>query len=111
MTERTPKEQASIRSVLVRTKLSDAEVQASLKSLPGWGVEAGAIVKTFKFAKFAEGIAFVQRVAQAADAMDHHPDIDIRYTKIRVALSTHDAGGITGMDTKLAARIDALERA
>ena len=92
----------------MRTKLTDGEVQAALKSLPGWGVESGAIVKTFKFSRFADGIAFVQRVAKAADAMDHHPDIDIRYTKIRVALSTHDAGGITGMDTKLAGQIESL---
>ena len=91
----------------MRTKLSDAEVQKSLETLPGWSLESGAIVKTYKFSKFAEGIAFVQRVAVEADKMDHHPDIDIRYTRIRVALSTHDAGGITGMDTRLAARIDA----
>ena len=94
----------------MRTKLTDSEVQAALKSLPGWSVESGAIVKTFKFGKFADGIAFVQRVAVAADKMDHHPDIDIRYTRIRIALSTHDAGGITGMDTKLARQIDQLER-
>jgi 4a-hydroxytetrahydrobiopterin dehydratase len=92
----------------MRTKLSDAEVQHALKSLPGWSVESGAIVKTYKFARFADGIAFVQRVAVAADRMDHHPDIDIRYTKIRVALSTHDAGGITAMDTKLATEIEGL---
>lgn len=92
----------------MRTKLTETEVNAALSTLPGWSLENGAIVKTFKFGKFAEGIAFVQRVAEAADAMDHHPDIDIRYTRIRVALSTHDAGGITGMDTKLAARIEAL---
>jgi 4a-hydroxytetrahydrobiopterin dehydratase len=94
----------------MRAKLNDSEVQASLKTLPGWSLEGGAIVKTFKFGKFAEGIAFVQRVAAEADKMDHHPDIDIRYTKIRVALSTHDAGGITGMDTKLAAQIDRMEK-
>jgi 4a-hydroxytetrahydrobiopterin dehydratase len=92
----------------VRTKLSEGEVQAALKTLPGWNVESGAITKTFQFPKFAEGIAFVSRVAQAADAMDHHPDIDIRYTKVRVALSTHDAGGITAMDTRLAAQVEAL---
>jgi 4a-hydroxytetrahydrobiopterin dehydratase len=92
----------------MRTKLSESDVANALKSLPEWSVESGAIVKTFKFAKFADGIAFVQRVAKAADAMDHHPDIDIRYTKIRVALSTHDAGGITVMDTKLASEIDGL---
>jgi 4a-hydroxytetrahydrobiopterin dehydratase len=92
----------------MRTKLSESDVANALKSLPEWSVESGAIVKTFKFAKFADGIAFVQRVAKAADAMDHHPDIDIRYTKIRVALSTHDAGGITVMDTKLASEIEGL---
>jgi 4a-hydroxytetrahydrobiopterin dehydratase len=95
----------------MRTKLSDSEIQASLKTLPGWGLEGGAIVKTYKFGKFADGIAFVQRVAKAADAMDHHPDIDIRYTKIRVALSTHDAGAITASDTKLASIIEGLEKA
>jgi 4a-hydroxytetrahydrobiopterin dehydratase len=93
----------------MRTKLTDAELQTALQALPGWGLESGAIVKTYKFGKFADGIAFVSRVAQAADAMDHHPDIDIRYTKIRVALSTHDAGGITGMDTKLASQIEKLQ--
>lgn len=94
----------------MRARLNDSEVQASLKTLPGWSLEGGAIVKTFKFGKFAEGVAFVQRVAVEADKMDHHPDIDIRYTKIRVALSTHDAGGVTAMDTKLAGVINALER-
>ena len=92
----------------MRTKLNEADLATALKSLPGWSVEGGAIVKTYKFGKFADGIAFVQRVAKAADAMDHHPDIDIRYTKIRVALSTHDAGGITAMDTKLASQIEGL---
>ena len=92
----------------MRTKLTEAELTAALKSLPGWGVEGGAIVKTFKFGKFADGIAFVQRIAVEADRMDHHPDIDIRYTRIRVALSTHDAGGITGMDVRLASVIEGL---
>jgi 4a-hydroxytetrahydrobiopterin dehydratase len=94
----------------MRTKLSESEVQASLETLPGWSLEGGAIVKTFKFGKFADGIAFLQRVAVEADRMDHHPDIDIRYTKIRVALSTHDADGITAMDTKLAGEIERLSR-
>ena len=92
----------------MRTKLSDSDITAALKSLPGWSLEGGAIVKTYKFGKFADGIAFVHRIAQAADAMDHHPDIDIRYTKIRVALSTHDAGGITASDAKLASIIEGV---
>ena len=92
----------------MRTKLSETEVQTALQGLPGWGLEGGAIVKTYKFGRFADGIAFVQRIAVAADKMDHHPDIDIRYTKIRIALSTHDAGGITAMDTRLAGEIERL---
>jgi 4a-hydroxytetrahydrobiopterin dehydratase len=94
----------------MRTRLNDIELQSALKTLTGWRVEGGAIVKTFTFGKFADGIAFVQRVAKAADEMDHHPDIDIRYTKIRVALSTHDAGGITEMDTRLASQVNRLEK-
>ena len=87
----------------MRTKLTEREVQAAVQALPGWSVEDGAIVKIFKFGKFADGIDFVGRIAAEADRMDHHPDIDIRYTRIRVALSTHDAGGITALDTSLAA--------
>ena len=94
----------------MRTKLTDAAIRTALQTLPGWSVENGAIVKSYKFGKFADGIAFVQRVAVAADAMDHHPDIDIRYTTIRVALSTHDADGVTAMDTKLAVEIEKLKR-
>jgi 4a-hydroxytetrahydrobiopterin dehydratase len=94
----------------MRTKLSDEDLKSALESLPGWVREGSAITRTFKFSKFADGIAFVQRVAKAADAMDHHPDIDIRYTSIRIALSTHDAGGITGMDVRLAREIEKVER-
>jgi 4a-hydroxytetrahydrobiopterin dehydratase len=92
----------------MRAKLTDDQIRTELKTLGGWGRENDALTKTFKFARFADGIAFVQRVATAADAADHHPDIDIRYTKIRIALSTHDAGGITGTDVKLARQIDTL---
>ena len=63
-------------------------------------------MKTYTFGTFAEGIAFVNRVAKAADAANHHPDIDIRYTKITCILSTHDAGGVTDADLKLADEIE-----
>ena len=94
----------------MRTKLTDNDIKKALEALPGWSLENGAIVKSYKFGKFADGIAFVPRVAVAADAMDHHPDIDIRYTTIRVALSTHDADGVTALDTKLAGEIEKLKR-
>jgi 4a-hydroxytetrahydrobiopterin dehydratase len=91
----------------MRQKLSDLDIQRALGALPGWARRGETLVKTFTFNKFAEGIAFVDRIAVAADAMDHHPDIDIRYTKIMIALSTHDAGGITQSDLTLAEQIEA----
>ena len=88
-------------------KLTDAEIAQRLKAMPEWTREGDAIRKTFSFGKFADGIRFVDRVAVAADAMDHHPDIDIRYTKITMTLATHSAGGLTAKDFDLAAQIDA----
>jgi len=92
----------------MRQKLSDLEIQRALGTLSGWMRRGDVLTKTFTFDRFAEGIAFVDRVAKAADAMDHHPDIDIRYTKITMALSTHDAGGITQSDLSLAETIEGL---
>jgi 4a-hydroxytetrahydrobiopterin dehydratase len=92
----------------MRNKLSDLEIQRALGRLPGWSRRADTLVKTFSFQRFADGITFVNRVAKAADAMDHHPDIDIRYTKITFTLSTHDAGGVTDADLKLAEQIEKL---
>ena len=77
------------------TKLSDIEIQRALGARPGWTRRNDALTRTFEFPTFAAGIAFVNRVAKVADKMDHHPDIDIRYTKISFSLSTHSAGGIT----------------
>jgi len=88
-------------------KLSDEEIRSALGNLSGWSRNGDAIERTFSFQRFADGIAFVDRMAALADAADHHPDIDIRYTKIKVALSTHDAGGITQADVDLAGQISA----
>jgi len=88
-------------------KLSDLEIQRALGGMSGWARRGDALTKTFTFERFADAIAFVGRVAVAADAMNHHPDIDIRYTKVTMSLSTHDAGGITQADLDLAGRIDA----
>jgi 4a-hydroxytetrahydrobiopterin dehydratase len=92
-------------------KLSDAEITAELGRLNGWLRDGNALVKTFTFARFADGIQFVQRLAVVADDMDHHPDIDIRYTKVRIGLSTHSAGGITALDVKLAGEAERLATA
>jgi 4a-hydroxytetrahydrobiopterin dehydratase len=92
-------------------RLSDLEIQRALGTLAGWARRGNALTKSFTWPTFAEGIAFVGRVAKAADAANHHPDIDIRYTKVTCALSTHDAGGITDADLALAATIETLANA
>jgi 4a-hydroxytetrahydrobiopterin dehydratase len=90
----------------MRTKLSDLEIRRAIGSLPGWSRKGDALNKTYSFARFADGIRFVQQVAEVADKMNHHPDIDIRYTNIAFSLSTHDAGGITQRDLELANAIE-----
>jgi len=74
--------------------------------LPDWQIESGELVRTFKFEDFVAAMGFVNRVADLAEAAAHHPDIDIRYNRVRLALVTHDAGGITGKDFDLAAAAD-----
>jgi len=90
------------------SRLNDIEVQRELGTLKGWMRRGDALVKTFAFAKFLDGIAWVNKVAEAAERLDHHPDLDVRYTKITASLSTHSAGGITANDFALAREIDAL---
>lgn len=90
----------------MRQKLSDLEVQRALGGLPGWARRGGALAKTFSFDRFADGIRFIDRLARVADDMNHHPDIDVRYTKVTIMLSTHDAGGITEADLRLAEKIE-----
>jgi 4a-hydroxytetrahydrobiopterin dehydratase len=91
-------------------KLSDLEIQRALGALNGWSRRGDTLTKTFAFDKFADGIAFVDRVAKIADEMNHHPDIDVRYTKITMTLSTHAAGGITQSDLTLAERAESAVR-
>lgn len=88
--------------------LSDIEIQRALGQLPGWSRRSNVIAKTFTMATFPAGIAFVRRIADAAESAQHHPDIDIRYTKITIALSTHDSGGLTAKDIDLAKVIEGL---
>lgn len=75
-------------------------------TLPGWARKGDALSKSYDFARFADGIRFVDQVAELADAMNHHPDIDVRYTRITFSLSTHDAGGVTQSDLDLAKAIE-----
>ena len=92
------------------TALDDDEISIRLGGLPEWERQGDEIVKTFELPTFPDAIAFVTRIADRAEAANHHPDLDIRYRKVRVALSTHDAGGLTDNDFDLAAEIeDCLE--
>lgn len=88
------------------TSLSDIEIQRRLGAHPGWSRRGNALTRTFEFPTFPAAIAFVNRVAEVAERMDHHPDIDIRYTKVTCSLWTHTAGGISQRDFRLAEAID-----
>jgi 4a-hydroxytetrahydrobiopterin dehydratase len=86
--------------------LPDESIDQRLAALPGWSRESDEIVKTYELPSFPDAIAFVTRVADLAEQADHHPDLDIRYRNVRVALSTHSEGGITDKDFALAAEIE-----
>jgi 4a-hydroxytetrahydrobiopterin dehydratase len=88
--------------------LSGAVIEEKLKALPSWSLSEGAMVKQLEFADFVAAMDFVNQVADKAEAASHHPDIDIRYNKVRLALVSHDAGGLTERDFDLAAAIDNL---
>jgi 4a-hydroxytetrahydrobiopterin dehydratase len=91
-------------------KLDDSALMQALKELPHWQHDkaAGAIRRSFAFADFVEAFGFMTRVALKAQAAGHHPDWSNGYNKVEIALSTHDAGGITRNDIDLAKAIDAL---
>lgn len=88
--------------------LDEKTVAAKLLALPQWKFEGGELVRTLEFANFVEAMQFVNGVAEMAEGAGHHPDIDIRYNKVRLALVSHDAGGLTERDFDLAAGIDSL---
>ena len=91
-----------------RTPLSKEELDKFRAAHPEWEVAGNAIQRTYVFKKFLDGIEFVRQVAQVAEKHDHHPDIDIRYTKVKLFLTTHDAGGLTFRDPAVASEADAL---
>jgi len=90
-------------------KLSEQQIQAQLGELDGWRREGETIVRELALADFAAAIAFVDAVAELAEAANHHPDILVHgWNKLRLTLSTHSEGGLTDSDFALAAQIDAL---
>lgn len=88
-------------------KLEQDAIDSALQGLTGWSQEGQSIRRQYEFADFTGAIDFVNRVAPLANAADHHPDIDIRYNKVLLSLSTHSEGGLTEKDFQLAAQIDA----
>jgi 4a-hydroxytetrahydrobiopterin dehydratase len=92
----------------MREPLGQTDLLEAVSKLPKWALEKGELVQSITFKNFVEAMEFVNRIAVAAEAVNHHPDIDIRYNKVRLALVTHDAGGITHNDIEMAAAIDGM---
>ena len=88
--------------------LTDSEIQAALGSLSGWQRNGLAIQRVFRFADFKEAMKFVNKIADAAEQANHHPDIDIRYNTVTMALVSHDSGGVTQRDVRMAGIINGI---
>jgi len=89
-----------------RARLTEDEITTGLAALPNWTREGDSLTRTAEAASFPAAIRVVDAVAETAEQLDHHPDIDIRWRTLRFVLSTHSAGGLTSLDLTLAARID-----
>jgi 4a-hydroxytetrahydrobiopterin dehydratase len=96
------------RSHVMADLMKAPELKERLKKIPEWELEKKHIERTFEFDDFADAIDFVNSVSEVAEEEEHHPDIDIRYNKVRLVLSTHSKGGLTELDFGLAERIDTL---
>jgi len=88
--------------------LTDSEIQKALGSLPGWQRNGVAIQRIFEFPDFKAAMQFVNKTADAAEQANHHPDIDIRYNKVTMALVSHDSGGVTPRDVRMAEKINQI---
>ncbi len=86
--------------------LSKARIESELKDLDGWKLDRDFITKTFEFKTFMAGIKFVDDVARIAEEEEHHPDIHVRYTTIKLSIQTHSEGGVTEWDIGLAKQIE-----
>lgn len=90
----------------MKTKLNDTELKELLLTLPEWRLQDGKLVREWTFKDFIEAMAFVNRIAEMAEAAGHHPDIDIRYNHVLLGLESHDASGITKRDADMAVQIN-----
>lgn len=87
-------------------KLTQQELEHALTTASGWQLASGKLERTWTFPDFVKAMEFVNKVAGIAEEAGHHPDIDIRYNRVTLGLVTHDAGGITAADTRMAARLN-----
>lgn len=92
-------------------KLSDQQVSEELEKVNGWAVENGQLAKTFSFPNYLAGVDFASNVGRTAEELNHHPDILIKWCKVRVSVNTHDVDGISPYDFELARRVDELANA
>lgn len=90
------------------TKLDEAARRAAHTRVPHWDLRVDSLHRTFTFADFGEAFAFMTRVALIAEKMDHHPDWRNVYNRVEITLSTHDAGGVTGLDFEMAGKMDGV---
>ncbi|HXR31371.1 MAG TPA: 4a-hydroxytetrahydrobiopterin dehydratase [Solirubrobacterales bacterium] len=88
--------------------LDDAKIEARLSELEGWARKGGAIEKSFSCGDFVGSVRFVQSLVEPAEAMNHHPDLEVSWDTVTVTISTHSEGGLTAADFELAAKVDAL---
>ena len=88
--------------------LTRKEIKKRLRKLRGWSLRGNFIVKTYHFDRFMDGIGFLDRVARVAEKYQHHPDINVRYTTVRLSVQTHSEGGVTAWDIGLARAIEGL---
>lgn len=88
------------------SRLSEDEIADRLRSLPDWEIKDGKLTKAFKFDDFMGAIGFVNRLAPVAESEGHHPDLQVGWGRVVVELTSHDAGGLTAKDFKLASLID-----
>ncbi len=88
--------------------LTGAELLQAVHNLAGWNVNGNAIERVFEFSNFVEAMGFVNRIAEAAEAVNHHPDITINYNKVKLSLTSHDSGGVTQRDLRMAGKINEI---
>ena len=89
-------------------KLSERQIEEGLAGLPGWVIEQGMLAREFEFKSYAAGLVFAVACGHVAEGLDHHPDLFVGYQKVRVAFTTHSAGGLTAYDFEAARRVQAI---